>query len=419
MTMEMKLATDVTRRLDAHLDAVDKALGQTGLARAERRQITDDLQAQILDMLEKRVSEAPTLADLEAVLVELDPPEAYAESAEEPELHAEFLSLPVFAGPTRFSRRAIIGALWAPLFILLLAIPWVQALKTDGAQLAERAQWTSTSAAGPHGMPMWIWLALALALSAPFATTTLGLMAVSDIRHSRGAVTGLPLALFDALLFPLALLSTLVYFLMSLLLETQAATLDRGTGTSLAALLTVAADGLLVWWACSAANTPVAGRPLPSATAPQMSRRAIQGSVFLGIALVVGGIFLLQSMGRVPNTQEAVDLQRSKAYIGLAVLAIGCLPSLVLGVLALGEIRRSQGRLMGIPLALVDVLLVPLGLLSFMFCGCMFMILRSVVPGLGEAATWSVCFLTTMILDGAAVVWAWKLARRPAEVRQS
>ena len=56
----------------------------------------------------------------------------------------------------------------------------------------------------------WQWILILTILlpgiTAPFGTTILGVVALSDIRHSQGRITGLPLAVFDALFYPLLLL---------------------------------------------------------------------------------------------------------------------------------------------------------------------------------------------------------------------
>ena len=71
----------VRKRIDEHLDAIDRILTDSGMTRSERRNITDDVESQILDMLGARSGDDPTLAELEAILAELDPPEAYAQNA--------------------------------------------------------------------------------------------------------------------------------------------------------------------------------------------------------------------------------------------------------------------------------------------------------------------------------------------------
>src|SRR6185369_5747454 len=53
---------------------------------------------------------------------------------------------------------------------------------------------------------------LPLGLTAPFGTTILGWIAVGDIRRAKGRISGLPLALFDGLLFPLLGLDVFLVF---------------------------------------------------------------------------------------------------------------------------------------------------------------------------------------------------------------
>ncbi|MBI2924155.1 MAG: serine/threonine protein kinase [Verrucomicrobia bacterium] len=100
----------------------------------------------------------------------------------------------------RFSRKALIGFGWAwfaipaPFFIVALRetpsvwLPWLLGF-----------------------------LFLLPGATAPLGTTILGLLALRDIRHSRGRIVGLPLALADALLFPLLLLDGLIAAFFSVL----------------------------------------------------------------------------------------------------------------------------------------------------------------------------------------------------------
>lgn len=78
------LPNDVQHRIDKHLDAIDSALAVTGMIRSERAAILDDVQGQIVEMLAARASNSPQAADVEAVLAELDAPEAYAQTREIP-----------------------------------------------------------------------------------------------------------------------------------------------------------------------------------------------------------------------------------------------------------------------------------------------------------------------------------------------
>jgi predicted Ser/Thr protein kinase len=106
----------------------------------------------------------------------------------------------VILPPERFSRKAIIGACWIPFILFamatMVAIPAAQAATRSG--------------------PTWWQIALAvltlpLAFTAPFGATILGWLAVSDIRRSRGRISGLPLAVFDGLFFPLVVLDVFVF----------------------------------------------------------------------------------------------------------------------------------------------------------------------------------------------------------------
>jgi hypothetical protein len=151
---------------------------------------------------------------------------------------------PADASPPRFSRAAMVGAVWAPFCFVaaVCSIVPVQTATTRPSTMGSVApviqqavsseeiapdDWTgpedpSTPAIRPGRQPLsaaglawWQWVlvltVLPLGVTAPFGTTVLGLVAISSIRHSQGRLTGLPLALADALLFPLLALDSLVF----------------------------------------------------------------------------------------------------------------------------------------------------------------------------------------------------------------
>jgi hypothetical protein len=98
----------------------------------------------------------------------------------------------------RFSRKAIFAACLCPVFFFFLAI-----------NLA--TFWTQRPGTGEDSPPLFAILLIGMpALLAPFLTTILGFMAVSDIRRSNGQLTGLGLALLDAALFPFLMLNVLI-----------------------------------------------------------------------------------------------------------------------------------------------------------------------------------------------------------------
>ena len=108
---------------------------------------------------------------------------------------------PTTAEP-RFSRTAIVGAAWVPLFFILVPL-FLMPIRV------------SVVPGSPPPGPAWWQVLLSLTVlplgvTAPFGTTILGGIAISQIRHSRGRLYGLGLAVFDALLFPLLALDALI-----------------------------------------------------------------------------------------------------------------------------------------------------------------------------------------------------------------
>ena len=62
--------------IDSRLDTIDRMLlGR--LPRAERLEIVREVESQIFELLQERISDEPTREDVLAVLARLDPPEAY------------------------------------------------------------------------------------------------------------------------------------------------------------------------------------------------------------------------------------------------------------------------------------------------------------------------------------------------------
>ncbi|MHC4740392.1 MAG: serine/threonine-protein kinase [Planctomycetota bacterium] len=101
----------------------------------------------------------------------------------------------------RFSRAAIVGACWAPLAIFTLLVIFMHLLVDS--ETAPRG--------GSTVLLVLVLYVLGLAgLTAPFATTILGFVAISHIRQSAGRIYGMGLALFDALFFPLLALDAMI-----------------------------------------------------------------------------------------------------------------------------------------------------------------------------------------------------------------
>ena len=110
--------------------------------------------------------------------------------------HCEPSAVEQDRGPvaTAFSRKAILAICWAP---LIIGVPLAFAPSRVGS-------------AGPEWPMPWQWPLIfsigPLGVAAPFATTILGWLALSDVKHSAGRLRGHGLARFCALLYPLLVL---------------------------------------------------------------------------------------------------------------------------------------------------------------------------------------------------------------------
>jgi tRNA A-37 threonylcarbamoyl transferase component Bud32 len=106
-------------------------------------------------------------------------------------------------GQPRFSVTAILGAAWVPFFILACLGMFTVQFTASTAEDAGPAWWQ-------YALRFTL---LPLGVTAPFGTTVLGWIAVSQIRRSAGKLHGMWLAVFDGLVFPLLALDALLTFL--------------------------------------------------------------------------------------------------------------------------------------------------------------------------------------------------------------
>ncbi len=255
--MTPDLTPDVRQRLDAHLDAVEQALAASGRSREQRRGIVDDLETQIMDMLAKQ-SAAPTVVDVETVLARLDPPGAYADVST-PSQSTSAPAVPVPQPTPRYSRIAIWGFVCivlslAPLPLLaLVSFVKVSAggtrvstpLPPQGLQAVPLERSSVTSVPPSSGVPLERPLSPTMTPAGPSAArslpaptgrpkelfgilscmgilliplglvgTILGWVAFAQIRHSKGGLRGIGLALFDGLFYPIIFLFLFMLYFM-------------------------------------------------------------------------------------------------------------------------------------------------------------------------------------------------------------
>jgi hypothetical protein len=100
-----------------------------------------------------------------------------------------------------------------------------------------------------------------VAFTAPFGTTILGLIAISQIRRSRGQLYGMPLAIFDTLVFPLLLLDVLIVGLTTEVLTHGANAVQSAVAVAIALAAAIVADVWIVRRVRDAVKTPVAAAP--------------------------------------------------------------------------------------------------------------------------------------------------------------
>lgn len=324
MTQSIDLNDEARAKLDEYLDAVDQALSSAGLARPERRNITDDLEAQILEMLEARAGRTPLPSDVEAVLAELDPPEAYAARTDESAAPAV-----VPPGEREMSRTALLGAAWAPFaFIAMIFLFTAHAVPMgpDGQPLEP---------VGPSlPVKILLYIIAAVGVTAPFGTTVCGISSISQVRNSAGRLYGMVLAVIDALLFPLLALDALIYYFWRLI----AATIQQSElfGLSrpipdniilLASLLTCALVDFVIFYAVwRAVRVPEGGASI--AESPEdAARRATLAKLALG--LCIGGLIVSAALIVLLSSQS--NSRQGAAYL---VFLAGQFTAFLLGVLS-------------------------------------------------------------------------------------
>lgn len=99
----------------------------------------------------------------------------------------------------RFSRKAIIGAVLIPLPFLLMISSLT--IVESGPAVRQTHGQMATAVSSPQ--PPFIVISVAVIAALPLLVTTiLGMVAISDIRHSQGRLVGLGLAFVDAIFFP-------------------------------------------------------------------------------------------------------------------------------------------------------------------------------------------------------------------------
>jgi hypothetical protein len=183
---------EVEKRIDHYLDDIRSHL--EFLSDDEQEEILISVRSHIDEQIAERSQGQPTLEILQTVLTEMDSPESYAESV-----------TPLESGDSKskkFSRHAVIGATLLPFGIILSLMTFVVSPSSESTS-PTALQWIARVTILPLG------------ILAPFACTTLGLMGISQIRNSKGAMTGMPLAFSVGLFYPLLILDFVIFWILA------------------------------------------------------------------------------------------------------------------------------------------------------------------------------------------------------------
>ena len=224
----------------------------------------------------------------------------------------------------RFSRMAIVGAMWA--ICLLLTGASFACLKLFGLTSLTRAILMVCGG-----------LVSVIGFTAPLGTTILGWIAVSQIRRSTGKLYGMWLAVFDGLLFPLLVLDgaivgavIIVLRLLDQVLHDWTVAPIFGSVLLLAPVvfgIIVLADFLIIRRVWRAVKRPV-GVPVPLVQKPDRFWRWFAVAVFAMIAIpfLISIVGLLAAIA-IPNFVKARAQSQENARRAAAQMATNQLPS--------------------------------------------------------------------------------------------
>ena len=225
--------------------------------------------------------------------------------------------------PARFSRMAAIGAACAAFFLVVL-FRYFHGRWMPGFLLHSSVRWGGL-----------------------LATTVIGWIAVSQIRHSAGKLRGLKLAVFSGLLFPLLSLDGLLVFIcysVSVTMAGISSTRDHPQPLVISAIgLSLIVDWLIVHWTWRALRKRIPlGTTAVSETGRSTSRfsRPVIGWAVVALIAVCGlGVYFLISRntvaGRVllpdgtPVTDAIVNVATPQRPVSLGIDGIRHVPNVV------------------------------------------------------------------------------------------
>jgi serine/threonine protein kinase len=173
-----------------------------------------------------------------------------------------------------------------------------------------------------------------------------------------------------------------------------------------------------------------------SSVIPIISRKAILGACLMAVSVLLGLVGLTPLMWRMSldnslhianairfglvRGEVALQVALLRAYLPWWILLFGIpIATTILGLVAIKDIRYSNGRIIGLSLALVDALVFPLLLMNGLVFVSLYQVLRSVGldPGWMAPADALLFILSgallCVVLDCLIFRACWRAARRP------
>ena len=199
----MNQKKEIEERITRYLEMV--AANIAGVPADEKEEILRNVESHIYEALSERAGENPTIADVEAVLAEMDPPDSYAGT----DKNAGESATNVPVSDAKICKTALLGTLWIPFGFLVVFVFMGVAVGNPLQESALFIIWKHIK----------LTVILPFALSSPFGSTTLGWIAVSKIRSAHGRLIGMPLAVGVGLFYPLCALDGVLAYCAALLCQ--------------------------------------------------------------------------------------------------------------------------------------------------------------------------------------------------------
>ncbi len=222
----------------------------------------------------------------------------------------------------RFSRAAIVGACLAPLALFAVMPPVFETI-------VYLFRFYKGPGSGISIADLMLALLGLVGFATPFATTILGFAAIAHIRKSAGRVSGMGLALFDGLLFPLLVLDAVIFRILALLafLARIPSVLPLSMMTFAAIFvlpISAAVDFIIARWAWRKASTGPEPAQRQTAHSPSalQSERFKQGSeINTDVETIVGQERAIIRPLEYADT-EAIREQVKRIAIGLLIVGV-------------------------------------------------------------------------------------------------